>query len=267
MTKLIISSAVLIAALALLGGCASVEPKQFNALAAQVAGNRAAIAKINQQSEASRRPRAEMVADVASLRQEMAVLRGQAEELRHQVGSGPRAEALAQSEQRLIQRQQELDARLAKLEAVLGMGKGAPAQAAKPGAPVRRPAPAPVASAKSTYELGHRLLKQKSYQAARDRFKQVFKKWPKSKYAPSAQYWVGNTYFDQKKYEEAILAYNQVIKRYSRSSKVPSALLKQGLAFKYLGDKRTASIVFKRLVAKYPKSNQAKTAKRYLKKL
>ena len=159
----------------------------------------------------------------------------------------------------------ELDKRITRLETYLGMAGGAKPAPGKP-APAAKAAPA-APLPKDIYDLGLRLYKQKSYAAARDRFEEYVKKYPKSSLADNAQYWIGQTYYAQKKYEEAILAYNHMIKRYSRSSKVPAALYKQGMAFKALGDKRTAKIVLNKLVKKYPKSTQAKWARKVLKKL
>lgn len=265
MRSLCTAAAALVALVFLAAGCASVEPEQFNALQAQVTRNQQSIRSMGQQMDSSRRPQADLMAEVASLRQDLARLRGQQEELAHNIANGPRADTLAESERRITQRQEELAGRLAKLEQYLGVKNGKP-PAKKP--PTAAPAePAAPTSDKGLYELARRLYSQKSYQAARDQFEALIKRYPKSKYADNAQYWIGDSYYEEKKYEEAILAYNQVVKRYPKGAKAAPALLKQGLSFMHLGDKRTAAIVLKRLVNSYPKSSQAKTAKRLLKKL
>jgi len=260
-----------LAALGWLGGCASVEPRDFAALQSQVYRNTNHVRKLDRQVEKSRRPQAEITAEVDSLRQEISRLRGQVEENSHNLGGTPRAVALLEAKTR--ERLDQIENRLTKLESYLGFKAGSPRTSPPTkgpkitAKPKPKPSPARPKSVAQVYKLGRRLYKKKSYQAARDRFREVLKKHPKSKYAASAHYWVGETYFAQKKYEEAILAYNQVIKRYSKSSKARSALLKQGLAFARLGDKRKAKIVLKKLVRGYPKSNQAKTARRVLKKM
>ena len=87
--------------------------------------------------------------------------------------------------------------RLARLESYLGIkkdGKLPPAKWRPRQRPTRggqgRRQPAP-ATDKDAYNLGIRLYKQKSYQAARDRFQEVLDKHPKSRYAASSQFWVG----------------------------------------------------------------------------
>lgn len=266
-------------ALALMAGCAVVEPKEFMALQGQVSNQQRQITQLrqqvdglSQQMERSRKPTAELTAQVTTLRQEIMRLSGRLEEMDHRLGQAPKAGDLQAATKDLSAKtdkaqkaQQEVNKRLARLEDYLGL-QGKSGQAPPPG---KRPAPPPPPPPKpqDTYELGIRLYKQKSYQAARDQFSGYIKQYPKSKRAAGAQYWIGETYYAQKKYEEAILAYNQVIKRYAKSSLVPSALLKQGLAFRALGDKRTARIVLNKLVKEYSKTSQAKLARKILRKL
>ncbi|MCB2225496.1 MAG: tol-pal system protein YbgF [Desulfarculaceae bacterium] len=268
----------LLAVALILGGCATVEPEQFMALQSQVYQQQRSLADmskrldtLSKQAEQARKPRAELVSEVASLRQDLMRLSGRVEESEHSLGQAMSAKSQAEQAQAKADtaKSAELDKRLAKVEAYLGMSGAAAAAAAAPGkaaaaAPKGPPAePQP----KDIYNLGLRLYKQKSYAASRDRFEEFVKKYPKSSLADNAQYWVGQTFYAQKKFEEAILAYNHMIKHYPKSSKVPAALLKQGLAFRALGDKRTAKIVLGKLVKDYPKSSQAKVAKKVLKKL
>ncbi|MCF8035150.1 MAG: tol-pal system protein YbgF [Desulfarculaceae bacterium] len=266
----------LVAAALLLAGCATVEPEQFTALQSQVYQQQRQIAELkgrvdtlSQQAKRARKPRAEMVAEVSSLRQEIMRLSGRVEESEHQMGQAMSAKTSAEQAQAQAETAKvaELNKRLARLEAYLGMkpGSGKPPANAPVSAKAKAASAAP--QPKDIYNLGLRLYRQKSYSAARDRFTEYVKKYPKSNLADNAQYWAGETYYAQKKYEEAILAYNHMIKHYPKSSKVPAALLKQGLAFRALGDKRTAKIVLKKLVKRYPKTSQAKLAKKVLKKL
>ncbi len=264
-------------ALPLLAGCATVEPKDFMALQGQVASQQRQIRELDRrvndlstQIERGRRPQAELTAEVASIRQEMMRISGRIEETNHRLGQAPQASDIQAATKNLAAKtdkaeasQVEMNRRLARLEAYLGV-KG---KSGKVPPRTKRPAKAAPPKPANPYDLGIRLYKQKSYNAARDRFREYVKKYPKSKRAARAQYWIGETYYVQKKFEEAILAYNQVIKRYPKSSRVPAALLKQGLAFRALGDKRTAKIVLNKLVKKYPKTSQAKLAKKVLKRL
>lgn len=241
-------------------GCASVEPDQFAALQSQVYYNRQKIDRLEKQQETSRRPQAELQAEIVTLRQEVAALRGQMEENSHRLSQAPQVSAAQKAEA------DELAKRVERLERHLDIKPGEPAKpGAKPAA--AKPAAPKAQSAQDMYDLAHKLRKKGSLDAARKQFEEVCKKYSKSSLADNSQYWIGDILYDQKRYEEAILAFNQVVKHYPKSGKVPAALLKQGLAFRALGDKRTAKIVLNRLIKSYPKSSQAATARKYLSKL
>lgn len=271
---------VLWLAAALGAGCATVEPEQFAALQSQVTRQNRQISQLEQKIEAlnkqiteSRKPQAELVSQVASLRQDLMRLSGRVEESEHSLGQAinqRNSQQAQMAKENAAKTQAETDKRLKRLEAYLGMAPGKagekPVAKAPPGkAAAEQPPAAP--KPKDIYDLGLRLYKQKSYGPARDRFAEYIKKYPKSSLADNAQYWIGESFYAEKKFEEAILAYNQMIKHYPKSSKVPAALLKQGLSFRALGDKRTAKIVLGKLVKSYPRTSQAKLAKKVLKKL
>jgi len=106
-----------------------------------------------------------------------------------------------------------------------------------------------------------------NFPEARKKFRAFLKKYPKTAYGDNAQFWIGETYYSEGDFESAILEYEKVIRNYRRGDKVPSALLKEGLAFIKLGDKTDGRLVLKKLIKRYPRTDQAKIAKRILKKL
>lgn len=289
-TRLTLALSLLLA-LALAQGCSMVDEQEFQALQGQVAREQQKLRELTRRVdqisrglEGTRAPQANMVADMDWVRQELARLNGRLDDTAMAAGP-PGAQA-------------DIEQRLARLEAYLGVKAGeapggSPPAAVAPApapAPMAAPMPAPVAappkpapkpaprfndedqpapaaapkSAQGLYDLGLRLYKQKSYEAARDRFEDLIKKHPKDKLADNAQFWVGESYYAQRKFEEAILAYNQLVKRWPQSAKAPGGLLKQGMAFKELGDKRTAKIVLGNLIKNYPKSAEAKTAEKMM---
>ena len=105
------------------------------------------------------------------------------------------------------------------------------------------------------------------FETARNGFKNLINKFPKSAHADNAQFWIGEIYYNEKWYEKAILEYQKVIEKYPKGNKVPASLLKQGFAFFNLGDKANARLILKELVKKYSKSNEAKIATKKLKEL
>ena len=213
--------------------------------------------------ENSRGPQASLANEVVALRQEVARLNGRIEEAQQRVGEVQSMDAGAQLT--------ALTTRVAYLERYLGITSTSAAPSNPAGAQVVSTPPAassaaanpePVASgdAQSVYDTGLRLYQQKSYQAARDRFEDLLRRFPNHKLAESARFQLGETLYADQKYEEAILAYNQYLKDFPNGKSVPTATLKQGMSFAALGDNRSAKIVYDKLIKNYPNSAEAKTA-------
>ena len=230
-----------------MGGCAMVEPEDFAALQSQVYRNQRDIKKLSGQLEKMRKPQADTQADQASLRQDLARLTGQIEENRHRLEQMPDAATMvAQAEKKAVAAadasaakseaaKADTEKRLAQLEKYLGIKGGKIPPKPKTAPKAKAEPPKAPQDDRGMYKLGKRLYQQKSYNAARDQFEGLLRKYPKSDLAAASMYYVGQTYYAQNKYEEAILNYNQVIKRYKRSSIVPAAMLKQGMGFLKLG--------------------------------
>ncbi|MCA1906602.1 MAG: hypothetical protein LDL11_08445, partial [Desulfarculus sp.] len=129
---------VVLATAALVAGCASVDPQDFNALQAQVARDQARLRdltkrvdQMQQTIETTRGPQANLVADMAYMRQELARLNGRIDE----------------TSQMLNQGGGELGQRLERVESYLGLtpsAGGGPESSPPPmAAPAPTPAPAP----------------------------------------------------------------------------------------------------------------------------
>ena len=117
------------------------------------------------------------------------------------------------------------------------------------------------------YTVSKQAFDAGDFETARNGFKNLINKFPKSAHADNAQFWIGETYYSEKWYEKAILEYQKAIEKYPKGNKVPASLLKQGFAFFNLGDKANAGLILKGLVKKYSKSNEAKIATKKLKEL
>ena len=117
------------------------------------------------------------------------------------------------------------------------------------------------------YTVSKQAFDAGDFETARNGFKNLINKFPKSAHADNAQFWIGEIYYSEKWYEKAILEYQKVIEKYPKGNKVPASLLKQGFAFFNLGDKANARLILKGLVKKYSKSNEAKIATKKLKEL
>ena len=219
---------------------------------------------------------------IASLRQQLAgvneevrSLTGRIEELEHALNRQTQkdAESISGEQGRLDQLTETAssnDERIARIEQYLNFETSA-APATAPASPPAKIAPAQQAKKASTEDEIYRQAKQAfdqgEFDAARNQFRELIERYPKSERADNAQFWIGEIYYREKWYEKAILEYQKVIENYPKGNKVPAALLKQGFAFLNLGDKTNSRIILQELIKKYPQTNEAKIAQDKLKDL
>ena len=119
---------------------------------------------------------------------------------------------------------------------------------------------------KELYYKAYNNFKEGDIKTAREGFREYLERFPQTTYSDNAQYWIGESFFVEKKYREAILEFEKVIRKYPKGNKTSSALLKQGLAFYRLGDKTSAKLLLQKITKDYPGSEQARIAKRELKR-
>ncbi|MEW6267354.1 MAG: tol-pal system protein YbgF [Thermodesulfobacteriota bacterium] len=142
---------------------------------------------------------------------------------------------------------------------------GLPKMPAEPRIEIKPEAEEPAESTEDgEYNAAKESLKKKAYPEALDKFRNFLTKYPKSKYASSAQYNAGECLYLQQKYDEAILEFQKIIKDHAASDLVPPALLRQAFSFLSLGDKTSAKLLLQKIVRQYPKSSAAATAKEKL---
>jgi tol-pal system protein YbgF len=116
------------------------------------------------------------------------------------------------------------------------------------------------------YLAGYQAFKGGKTAEAREKFTSLLKDYSENEYSDNARFWIGETYYKDENYEEAILAYEELFKENPKSDKIPGAMLKQGLAFYSLKDQKTGKIILEKLIEKYPDSEQARLAKKKMKK-
>ncbi|UCD81413.1 MAG: tol-pal system protein YbgF [Desulfobacterales bacterium] len=218
---------------------------------------------------------------IASLRQQLAgvneevrTLTGRIEELEHLINRQTQQDKnLISSEEdrvdQLAKAARSNDERILRIEQYLNFETAAPATA--PEGPSTRIVPAETIKKESSEEEIYRQAKQAFDQGdsdtARNQFRELIERYPKSERADNAQFWIGEIYYREKWYEKAILEYQKVIENYPKGNKVPASLLKQGFAFLNLGDKANSRIILQELIKKYPQTNEAKIAADKLKDL
>lgn len=219
---------------------------------------------IRQQADTSKQQTSSMLdmqTQIEALNTELRNLRGQNEELVHN---------LQDAEKRQKDFYIDLDTRLRHFETIEA--------AAPPPAP---PAPTPdkatngseapvadeLAAGNRAYEAAHGLFKAGKHQDAIAALQEFLKKFPDSVYVPNAQYEMGDAYFALQDYKNALDSYRIVVDKYSFSPKVSEALLGVAACQQELKAVVAARKTLKQIMTTYPGSEAASEAKKRLAKL
>ncbi len=228
---------------------------------------------------------ARLSADMDTLREEVAQVRGLAEEKQYNiVRVKENTEFLASSIQTMDERLKAIEEELNKEETeepattrlaaeleelrtaiksledrVKGLEeKGPPAVEKKE----ERPGPAEL------YMEGLNLVREeKDFDKGLAVLREFLSHYPDHKLSDNAQYWIGEVYYARGDWEGAIVEFNKVIKNYPEGDKVPAALLKQAYSFEKLGAVKEARILLKKIIEDHPDSHEAALAKKHLEKL
>jgi tol-pal system protein YbgF len=266
---------LVMSAVALLGACA--QKSDVDALQSRVRFQ-------DQQLQQMQPAQADNWAQLQAIRQELAALRGQMDDL--QSAGGARV---------LAEKVNKHDAALRQVESALAMNfnldsPGAaytPAPAFNPagggqysppgaladpeasdaghpgGAQVSAASPPAVQkdTATALYDAGLTSYNARNYQEALRSFTDFTKSYGSHKLASNAWYYAGESNFQMNRFADAALAYDTVITKHGASQRAPAAYLKQALAFSKLGQKDAADARLKELIRKFPNSPEAARAK------
>jgi len=223
-------------------------------------------------NERLRTKTAELTATVDGLRREVQILSGKLEESDHSYKQGRQLlENLGEEKENKVNRIEEIARlnrdRILRLEQYLDYESPAAGPDQKDANSHQKAVPKGdvVLTEAELYESAKQAFDSGQFEVARDKFRQLLQKYPKSKNADNAQFWIGEIYYREKWYEKAIMEYQKVIENYPDGNKVPSSLLKQGLAFFSLDEKANARLILQEMIKKYPASPEAKLAKDKLK--
>lgn len=222
--KLSVQAAIAIAGVATLSGCATTPPEadpvvqKLNEIDTRLLRLERVLANQSLLDLSQR---------IEAAQAETRVLRGQIDELQHQV---------TQSQTQQREMYGDVDRRLAALEG--GSGGSAPAVAAPAGG-----LPIPQGDDRANYQAAFDLLKDAKYPEAINAFKQYLSSFPNSALADNAQYWLGEAHYVTKQYPDALRDFRTVVEKYPDSRKIPDALLKIGYCnyeLKNWGEARSA---------------------------
>jgi tol-pal system protein YbgF len=263
-----------------LGGCASQQDviildDRLVELELQISKIKSVTKSQNTEGKNLRGQSAGLRANLDEIRTEIQALNGKIEEteflLKQHVTDSSKAhdELVNQSEKRL-EELKKITAfnkeRIIRIEQYLNLELSESSSATKPSL-TKKPSNQPEnkLNENELYQFAKQAFDEGNLDTARNKFKELLDRYPKSNNADNAQFWIGETFYREKWYEKAILEYQKVIENYPNGNKVQSSLLKQGFAFYNLKDKPNSRLIFKELIKKYPGSNEAKIAQKKLK--
>ena len=155
-------------------------------------------------------------------------------------------ELTGQSEQRLTQLRQSIEARAQDLS-----DASASAGPAEPKSGVPGPA--------QMFTLSLDELRRGSIATARLGFREFLSTYPTDERAADALYYVGES-FEPENADSATAAYLAVVATYPRAPSVASALYKLGLLAEDRGDKTGARTYYQRVITGFPRSDEANLA-------
>jgi len=283
----------IIVSLFLVFGCASQnEVASIDNRISQLEMRNAEVSKKNQTLKSDLQNRAEeeqalrlqtatLRQQITALNEEIRELTGRIEELEFSIRREKQKEAESAGGQKtqlgqLTESARINDQRIGRIEQYLNFETAQPATASAAAAAAAETTTAKIVPAAKVpqessedeiYRQAKQAFDQGDSDAARDKFKELLERYPKSERADNAQFWIGEIYYREKWYEKAILEYQKVIENYPKGNKVPASLLKQGFAFINLGDKSNSRLILQELIKKHPQTNEAKIAQDKLKDL
>lgn len=177
------------------------------------------------------------------LEQQVRELRGQLEELKHEVDG---------TQQRQRELYMDIDRRLQSLEAG-GGGSGGQSGASS--------------DDRKAYEAAFEQLKQGRYDQARSAFADFLKAHPDSTLADNAQYWLGEADYVRSEFKQAVSDFKTLLDKYPDSAKVPDAWLKLGYCHYELKQWDAASKALNTVINRYPDATAARLAKQRLERM
>ena len=184
----------------------------------------------------------EMSRQIETLTDELRKLRGEFEQLQHEL-----------ERSRTQQRDQyvDLDTRLRAAEAALTAAQASMA----PGGP------------EAEYQAAFNLLKEGKYDEAASALRNFLARNPQHELAPNAMYWLGEAHYVRRDYPAALAAFEGLLKDYPGTRKAPDALLKAGYCQYELKRFGPARALLTRVVQEYPDSPAAAEAQTRLDRL
>jgi tol-pal system protein YbgF len=124
-----------------------------------------------------------------------------------------------------------------------------------------------VAEEQQIYQTAYNLIKAKKYSDAADTLQKMLQKYPSGQFAANAHYWLGELYGLMGKNDQSISEFSNVVKNYPDSPKIADAQLKLGLIYAAQLKWPDARTSFKKVINHYPGTASAHLASEQLKQI
>ena len=249
-----------------LSGC-PIRTGQGNQLETNMTGLEGRIAALEQQQndlqsrfDASTRVAGEAVVGFDQIQQELGILQGRLDEADSTKQLSP--EQITLLRRQLARQFETLDSRLATLEKKAGIKDVDRGNIGDFGAAATAPVDDAKPDQKEVFAEGVAQFNRGNLEAAKARFREYLKAYPKGDKAPEAQYYLAESHFKQRNWEEAILAFDTLTARYPRSERIPVAYLHMGLSFYENGQRNDAKLFFDKVIEQFPRSKEAAVARK-----
>src|SRR5581483_6404233 len=207
---------------------------------------------------------ADLVLRVDGLGTDLQVLNGKVDEEKHLLTSlAKRTEDQSFRSEELLNRLDQLEARLLSLEKVAGTlkGDGNDGKTVLPGKTLESRPKGSALSPTEAYNLAYNDYLKGNYDLAIISFQNFVQQYPGSALIPQVIYWTGESYYSKRSYSKAVDYFEQVQQSYPKSEKVPNAMMKSGFAYLELGDRVKGRLYLKKVIEQFPNSNEANLAK------
>ncbi len=146
----------------------------------------------------------------------------------------------------------------------LKMAPAANLKSAKASAAADQPS---VAEEQAIYQSAYSLIKAKKYSQAASALQKMLQKYPSGQSAGNAHYWLGELYGLLGKNDQAVSEFGIVVKNYPESAKLADAQLKLGLIYAAQFKWTDAKSSFRLVINHYPGTPSARLAAEQLKQI
>ena len=213
---------------------------------------------INQSKQDNRQAALQLQAQIEALKQDIANLRGEREQLLREISLLQRAQKDINVE--IEERFQKIYDQFAKKEALSSQKEEAP-KSAKVNVQVDGFEFLAEPDEKRDFEAAFVLFRKGDFAAAAKEFAQFVKVYSASGYKPSALYWLGSAKFARRDFNEAIAHLKGLVNDFPNHARAPEAMLTVGNAQLEIKQAKEARKTFNELLKLYPTTEAAAAAK------